>query len=186
MAAAFAGEFHDLGAQIGRRVFPGLGLVVMHRGGTSNPVVFAMSTSYMFVVLVLLTGGAVLIFRYGLARRRQRVRKPVWAGGLAHLLPEQTYTATGFSNPVRVTFSAIFHPGEVEDSSEMVAEHFRVAIRREAEEVHVLDRLVYRPIRAGATMLAAGLARMHHGRLNAYVGYVLLCLLLVLLLARLM
>ena len=83
MAAAFAGEFHDLGAQIGRRVFPGLGLVVMHRGGTSNPVVFAMSTSYMFVVLVLLTGGAVLIFRYGLARRRQRVRKPVWAGGLA-------------------------------------------------------------------------------------------------------
>jgi hypothetical protein len=68
----------------------------------------------------------------------------------------------------------------------MVAEHFRVAIRREAEEVHVLDRLVYRPLQSGATMLAAGLARMHHGRLNAYVGYVLLCLLLVLLLARLM
>ena len=183
---AFVDEFHDLGAQIGRGVFPGLGLVVMHRGATRNPVVFAMSTSYMFVVLVLLTGTTILMIRYGLARQRQRLRKPVWAGGLAHLLPEQTYTATGFSNPVRVTFSAIFHPGEVEDSSEMVAEHFRVAIRREAEEVHVLDRLVYRPLQSGATMLAAGLAKMHHGRLNAYVGYVLLCLLLVLLLARLM
>ena len=186
MPAAFVGEFHDLGAQIGRRVLPGLGLVVLHRGATRNPVVFAMATSYMFVVLVLVTGTTVLIIRYGLARRRQRLRKPVWAGGLAHLLPEQTYTATGFSNPVRVTFSAIFHPGEVEDSSEMVAEHFRVAIRREAEEVHVLDRLVYRPLRSGATKVAAGLARMHHGRLNVYVAYVLLCLLLVLVLGRLL
>jgi len=186
MPAAFVGEFHDLGAQIGRRVLPGLGLVVLHRGATRNPVVFAGATSYMFVVLVLVTGTTVLIIRYGLARRRQRLRKPVWAGGLAHLLPEQTYTATGFSNPVRVTFSAIFHPGEVEDSSEMVAEHFRVAIRREAEEVHVLDRLVYRPLRSGATKVAAGLARMHHGRLNVYVAYVLLCLLLVLVLGRLL
>ena len=88
---------------------------------------------------MLLTGTTILVIRYGLARQRQRLRKPVWAGGLAHLLPEQTYTATGFSNPVRVTFSAIFHPGEFEDSSEMVAERFRGAIRRQAEEVHVLE-----------------------------------------------
>jgi hydrogenase-4 component B len=184
--AAFVGEFHDLGAQIGRSVLPGLGLVVLHRGAARNPVVFAMSTSYMFVVLVLVTGTTVLVIRYGLARRRQRLRKLVWAGGLAHLLPEQTYTATGFSNPVRVTFSAIFHPGEIEDTSEMVAEHFRLAIRRAAEEVHILDRLLYRPLRSGATKLAAGLARMHHGRLNAYVAYVLLCLFLVLVLGRLL
>ena len=48
----FAGEFHDLGAQVGEQVLPGRGLVVLHRGGTENPVVFAMSTSYMLLTLL--------------------------------------------------------------------------------------------------------------------------------------
>jgi hypothetical protein len=47
----FVDDFHDLGAQVGSRCLPGRGLVVMHRGGTENPVVFAMSTSYMLLVL---------------------------------------------------------------------------------------------------------------------------------------
>lgn len=181
---AFVSEFHDLGAQVGRRVLPGPGLVVLHRGGPKNPVVFAMSTTYALVVLVLLLGSVFLLVRWWVARGTSCVRKPVWAGGLRPLLPELTYTATGFSNPVRVTFNAIFHPTEAEDSSEMVAQHFRMAIRRLVEEVHVLDRLFYRPIHLGATKVAAGLARMHHGRLNAYVAYVLLALLAVLLLGR--
>jgi len=181
---AFVSEFHDLGAQVGHRILPGPGLVVLHRGGPANPVVFAMSTSYMMVVLALLLGAAFLFVYWWAARRMSRVWKPVWAGGLRPLLPELTYTATGFSNPVRVTFSAIFHPTEVEDSSETVAQHFRMAIRRTVEEVHVLDRIFYRPIHVGVTKVAAGLARMHHGRLNAYVAYVLLSLLAVLLLGR--
>jgi hydrogenase-4 component B len=184
LPSAFVADFHDIGAQVGRHVLPGPGLVVLHRGGAANPVVFAMSTTYMIVVLILLLGSAFLLVRKWVARRSSAVRKPVWAGGLRPLLPELTYTATGFSNPVRVTFNAIFHPTEAEDSSEMVAEHFRTAIRRLVEEVHVLDRIFYRPIRLGATKVAASLAKMHHGRLNAYVAYVLLTLLVVLLLGR--
>ncbi len=181
---AFVSEFHDLGAQVGRGVLPGRGLVVLHRGGPANPVVFAMSTSYMLVVLALLLGVAFFVVYYWAARRTSQVRKPVWAGGLRPLLPELTYTATGFSNPVRVTFNAIFHPTEVEDSSETVAQHFRMAIRRVFEESHVLDRVFYHPIHQAVSKVAAGLARMHHGRLNAYAAYVLLSLLVVLLLGR--
>ena len=51
---AFVDEFHNLGAQVGQNVLPGRGLVVMHRGGTENPVVFAMSTSYTLVALIVL------------------------------------------------------------------------------------------------------------------------------------
>ena len=51
---SFVAEFHDLGAQIGRDALPGRGLVVLHRGEESNPVVFAMSTSYMAVALAAL------------------------------------------------------------------------------------------------------------------------------------
>ena len=182
----FVADFHNLGAQVGRNLLPGPGLVVLHRGGPHNPVVFAMSTTYMVVVLLMLVLATFVGARLWLTRRRQRVRKAVWAGGLRRLLPELTYTATGFSNPVRVTFLSIFHPTEIEDSRQMVAHHFRMAIRTRVEEIHILDRLFFRPIEAGATGIARALARMHHGRLNAYIGYVLLSLLAVLLLARLL
>ncbi len=185
LATAFVASFHNLGAQVGRKILPGPGLVILHQGSARNPVVFAMSTSYMIVVLLLLTGCAFILARKWLGRGRLVERKPAWAGGLRQLLPELTYTATGFSNPVRVTFNAVFHPTEIEDSSEMVAKHFRMSIRKLVQEVHVLDRWFYRPIHAAATQLAAGLARMHHGRLNAYVGYVLLVLIIVLVFGRL-
>jgi hydrogenase-4 component B len=182
---AFVSDFHNLGAQIGRNILPGPGLVVLHRGAARNPVVFAMSTSYMAVVLLLLALAAFLVTRKLLARRRNAVRKAVWAGGSRQLLPELTYTATGFSSPVRVTFNAVFNPTEIEDSSEMVGKHFRMAIRKQVEEVHVLDRWFYRPVDSAVTWIAAALARMHHGRLNAYVAYVLLALIAVLLFGRL-
>jgi hydrogenase-4 component B len=181
----FVADFHNLGAQVARSVLPGPGLVVLHRGGARNPVVFAMSTSYMVVILLLLLA-VVAGVRFWLAGKRRRVRRGAWAGGLCPLLPELTYTATGFSNPVRVTFRSIFHPTEIEDSSEMVAQHFRMGIRRLVEEVHVLDRLLFRPVEAAVTGIARILARMHHGRLNAYIGYVLLSLLAVLVLGRLL
>jgi hydrogenase-4 component B len=184
LPAAFTAEFHDLGAQVGSRILPGRGLVLLHRGEVANPVVFAMSTSYGVVVL-----GGLLISVYLLVRRRgthetRCLRKPVWAGGLASLFPELTYTATGFSNPVAVTFSAIFHPTQVEDSSEMVGHHFRMAIRRLVEEVHVVDRLVLAPANARIREVANRLASMHHGRLNSYAAYILATFLTVLLVAR--
>ncbi len=59
---AFVSEFHDLGAQIGRNALPGRGLVVLHRGEEQNPVVFAMSTSYMAVVLALVLAASFAVF----------------------------------------------------------------------------------------------------------------------------
>ncbi|HTS21266.1 MAG TPA: hypothetical protein VMN79_05580, partial [Casimicrobiaceae bacterium] len=99
------------------------------------------------------------------------------------LLPEMTYTATGFSNPVRVIFDAIFRPTTVEDTSETVAEHFRMAIRRERTSVHVVDRLVVQPAKDLMMSFAQRLAALHHGRINAYAAYVLLALAAALILA---
>jgi hydrogenase-4 component B len=169
----FLADFHNLGAQLGRGLLPGPGLVVLHRGGEHNPVVFAMSTAYMAFVLLLLFAVTYMIVGAVLSRRRKTSVGRIWAGGLASLLPEFTYTANGFSSPVRVTFSAIFHPDKVEDSPEVVAAHFRTRITRVIEEVHVLDRILFRPAARRAQQIAERLAGMHHGRLNAYVAYVL-------------
>jgi len=176
LPATFRSEFHDLGAEVGAGVLPGRGLVVLHRGGPKNPVVFAMSTTYMAVVLGVLLLLAYAAFR-ALTRRRKVLRRAAWDGGLRRLRPGSTYTATGFSNPVRVVFHALLRPQTVEDSTEAVAEHFRTAIRRVVAAPHLTDRLLLDPAVAAVRRLANALRGMHHGQVNVYSAYVLAVLL---------
>jgi hydrogenase-4 component B len=180
---AFVSDFHNLGAQIGRNVLPGRGLVIMHRGGKRNPVIFAMSPSYTAVVLALLLGVGFLSVHF-LTRRRRLERRPTWSGGVRRLLPEMTYSATGFSNPVRVVFSGIFRPVPVHNARETIHQHFLSAIKKEQKEPHLLDRLFGRPVILGGRYLANLLGRMHSGRVNAYAAYLLAALLVVLLIQR--
>jgi hydrogenase-4 component B len=180
LPSAFVEDFHNIGAQVGQSFIPGRGLVVLHRGGEANPVVFAMSTSYLVVVLCILLLLTYVIIRVWLTRSRKLTRRLRWDGGVRNLLPEMTYTATGFSNPVRVIFDAVFRPTTVEDTRETVAEHFRTAIIREKERVHLVDKMVFHPVRTGVMWFAGRLARMHHGKFNAYATYTLLALLIVL------
>ena len=175
----FVAEFHDLGAQVGRGSLPGRGLVVLHRGGTSNPVVFAMSTAYTVVMLAALLALAWIVVRLATLGRKVS-RRAAWDGGLRRLRPGITYTATGFSNPVRVVFHALLRPATIEDSTEAIALHFRMAVRREYDEGHLLDRLVLTPAVASLRRVASLLRRMHIGQVNAYAAYVLLALLLAL------
>ena len=175
----FLTEFHDLGAQVGAGLLPGRGLVVLHRGEEHNPVIFAMSTSYMVVALAGILALTSVAFRFA-TRGRTVARRAVWAGGLRRLWPGITYTATGFSNPVRVIFGAVLHPAAGEDSTEAVAQHFRTAIRRDQVEAHIVDRWVIDPPVGGLRWLASIVRKMHVGNVNAYAAYVLVTLLLVL------
>jgi hydrogenase-4 component B len=181
----FVADFHALGAQVGQSVAPGPGLVILHRGGVTNPVVFAASPTWLIVVLIGLLLVTWLVVRVMATRRRTAVRRASWDGGIRRLLPEMTYTATGFSNPVRVVFQAIFRPTTVEDTRETVAEHFRTAIRRTFETVYIIDSLVIVPVRKFMFAAARRVARIHHGRLNAYMAYGLIALIAVLVIARL-
>jgi hydrogenase-4 component B len=184
LPAAFVADFHNLGAQAGKGLLPGRGLVVLHRGGAANPVVFAMSTSYGFLALaifLLVTWGTLALA----TRRRSAVRGELWAGGIPRLLPAMTYTATGFSNPVRVVFQAIFRPNIVEDTRKTVAVHFRTAIHRRRDETYLVDRLFFLPVGMAVVWIARRMAVMHHGRLSSYVAYLIGFLLLLLALFRL-
>ena len=181
LPAKFLAEFHDLGAQVGSSALPGRGLVVLHRGEEQNPVVFAMSTSYTLAALAVVLVLTFVVFQL-LSRRRAVRRGAAWDGGLRHLWPGITYTATGFSNPVRVIFEAILQPAKAEDSVEAVAQHFRAAIRRNHADIHIVDRLLLDPSIAWLRQLASVVRRMHVGHVNAYAAYVLLAMLLALVL----
>jgi len=65
-----------------------------------------------------------------------------------------------------------------------VAVHFRTAIRRRRDESHLVERLFFRPVGAAVSSVAQAMASIHHGRLNAYVAYVVGFLILVLVLFR--
>jgi hydrogenase-4 component B len=184
LPTAFLHDFHNLGAQTGAAALPGRGLVILLRGSEQNPVIFAMSPSYSLAALAILLVISWFLVRL-FTRQRSVARSEVWAGGIPKLLPEMTYTATGFSNPVRVIFQAIFRPNIVEDTRQTVAVHFRMAIRRRRDETYLVERLFFRPIGRAMGSLARSLAGMHHGRLNAYVGYVLGFLIIILFLYRL-
>ena len=177
--AKFVAEFHDLGAQVGGSILPGRGLVVLHRGGEANPVVFAMSTFYMLFALALILAVIYVVFQI-LSRRRALKRGAAWDGGIRHLRPQTTYTATGFSNPVRVIFEAILQPSAGDDSIEAVAQHFRTAIKRNHEDAHIVDRLALEPLVAFVQRLASVARKMHVGNVNAYAAYVLVAILVVL------
>ncbi len=181
----FVKAFHDLGAQIGQNLLPGRGLVVMHRGGVKNPVVFAMSTSYTLVVLLLLLSILFILVAIFVGVRRKVYRRVRWDGGIKELVPEMTYTATGFSNPMRVIFNGIFRPATLEDTSETIASHFRLTIKRQRQEIHLVDRLVVRPTTKLAREIAKIVAYMHNGRVNAYAAYGLIVLILALILIML-
>lgn len=175
----FLADFHNLGADTGAAVLPGRGLVVLHRGGKANPVVFAMSTFDMLLALALILALTVFAFRLA-SRGRTMSRAPPWAGGLRRLVPEITYTATGFSNPVRVIFQSILRPVTEEDSTEAVASHFRTAIRRNQVEVPIFDRLILGPPVRALRYAANIVRKLHVGHVNAYAAYVLATLLVVL------
>jgi hydrogenase-4 component B len=107
-------------------------------------------------------------------------RQPAWDGGVRRLIPEMTYTATGFSNPVRVVFNAIFRPSTVEDTKETVAEHFRTAIKNGRKEEHIVDRSVFQPMVKVVQSIAVLLGQMHGGSVNVYAAYVLISLVCIL------
>ena len=181
---AFLQDFHNLGAQTGAGAVPGRGLVILLRGSEQNPVVFAMSPSYSIIALAILLFLAwIVVGRW--TRRRTVEKRELWAGGIPRLLPEMSYTATGFSNPVRVVFQAIFRPNIIEDTRATVGVHVRTAIRRRRDETHLVDRLFFHPVGDVVGWIARSLAAMHHGNLNAYVSYSLGFLLLILFLYRL-
>jgi len=184
LPTVFLHDFRNLGAQTGAGAIPGRGLVILLRGTEQNPVVFASSPAYAFLALLLFVLVTCFVTTR-LTRRRSVARNELWAGGIPALFSEMSYTATGFSNPVRVVFQAVFRPNIIEDTRETVAVHFRTAILRRREEAHVVDRLFFHPVQVLFTRIANVLARMHHGRLNAYVAYSVSFLIVILFLYRL-
>jgi hydrogenase-4 component B len=123
-------------------------------------------------VLALAVLGAIGIAAL-LAGRRFAVRRaPSWGcGGLLSAANE--YTATAFSKPLMMIFSAVYRPTREVSALGEVSPYFPREIRYRAEIEPTFERFVYGPLTRGVLAAAERMKVIQAGSLHAYLAYVI-------------
>ena len=133
------------------------------------------SPTYLAVFLVAVTVVPVAI--YAVSRPRGATQRvPVWDGGLMSYRARMQYTATTFSNPVRVTFQRLYRPDiHIDRASDDPAGssgpvHYRTKVQP------IFEQYLYRPISRFVKALARLLQPIQSGDVNQYLLYILVVL----------
>jgi hydrogenase-4 component B len=123
-----------------------------------------------------------LIARLTGGRGRERVA-PTWVCG-SSLEPRMQYSATGFAKPIRLIFQALIRPVRTVVLERPVSEHFVASVRYEESVLPVYERQLYE---RGVRLLVAASHRvraLQSGSIRAYLAYLLVTMVVVLLVAR--
>jgi hydrogenase-4 component B len=131
--------------------------------------------------LGLLVVPLVLWLAFG---RRTKTRiGPTWDCGQQGLTPQMEYTATGFSKPIRMIFKALFRPRREVQREYDFSPYYATNIRFESHVEEVFQTRLYRPLNRLVLRLARRLRALQAGSLQAYLIYIFITLLLLLLFA---
>ncbi|MGH7967265.1 MAG: hydrogenase 4 subunit B [Limisphaerales bacterium] len=150
--------------------------------GNSQPLGGSISTLGMVLTAVCLLP-IPLVF-WLLLGRRARVRiGPTWDCGLRGLTPHMEYTATGFSKPIRMIFKALFRPRREVQREYDYSPYFATNIRFQSHIEEAFVTRVYRPLNRGILRLSRRMRALQAGSIQAYLIYIFVTLLLLLLFA---
>jgi hydrogenase-4 component B len=137
-----------------------------------------VSTSGMAAMLVLVAAlPALLIWR----RRAHRTTGPTWDCGLPGLTADNEYTATAFSKPLRMIFATLYRPRREIQAEFEVSPYYPTAIRFESEIEPSFERRLYYPFKHRVLALAARMRAVQAGSIHAYLAYIFVALILLLL-----
>lgn len=123
------------------------------------------------------------ILRLVFARRAKTRVGPTWDCGLLGLTPHMEYTATGFSKPLRMIFKALFRPRREVQREYDFSPYFATTIRFESHVEEVFQTRIYRPLNRLVLRVSRRLRALQAGSLQAYLIYIFITLLLLLLFA---
>ncbi|MGO8838982.1 MAG: proton-conducting transporter membrane subunit [Limisphaerales bacterium] len=166
------------GQQISQQLTVANGLVlsgVNQNGGT----VSTLGIAVLGVGLLFIPFALWLVF--GL-KTKTRIG-PTWDCGLQGLTPRMEYTATGFSKPIRMIFKALFRPRREVQREYDFSPYFATNIRFEAHVEEVFETRIYRPLQRLVLRLSRRMRALQAGSLQAYLIYIFITLLLLLLFA---
>lgn len=145
------------------------------QGGTVSTLGIALT------LLCLLPVPWVLWAWFG--RRSKSRIGPTWDCGLRGLTPHMEYTATGFSKPLRMVFQALFRPRREVQREYDFSPYFATTLRFESHVEEVFQTRIYRPIKHRALHVSRRLRALQAGSIRAYLLYVFLTLVALLLFA---
>jgi hydrogenase-4 component B len=143
------------------------------RGGT-------VSTSGIAVVLLLLSTVPALVW-VAWGRRARRRTGPAWDCGLPGLTAENEYTSTAFSKPLRMIFSTLYRPRREIQADYEVSPYYPTAIRFESEIESSFEKRLYSPIQDWILAVADRMRAVQAGSIHAYLAYIFVTLILLLL-----
>jgi hydrogenase-4 component B len=116
--------------------------------------------------------------------RRTKVRiGPTWDCGLQGLTPQMEYTATGFSKPIRMIFKALFRPRREVQREYDYSPYFAKTLRFESHIEEAFVTRIYRPLNRGILRLSRRMRALQAGSIQAYLIYIFITLLFLLIFA---
>ena len=166
------------GQELSQRLTLGKGLVL----GSTQALGGTVST-----LGIVLTGLCLLPIPLGLwlvFSGKSKVRiGPTWDCGLKGLTPSMEYTATGFSKPIRMIFKALFRPRREVQREYDYSPYLAKTLRFESHIEEAFVTRFYRPLNRGILRLSRRMRALQAGSIQAYLIYIFLTLLLLLMFA---
>jgi len=153
--------------------------LVLSGGAAQGGTVSTLGITLMLVCLLLVPLVLWLFF----ARRARTRIAPTWDCGLRALTPQMEYTATGFSKPIRMIFKALFRPRREVQREYDFSPYFATTIRFESHVEEVFLTRLYRPLNEWVLSVSRRLRALQAGSIQAYLIYIFVTLLLLLLFA---
>src|SRR5258708_3174315 len=165
-----------LGQRVGTNLISSHGWVLsggIRHGGS-------VSTAVIGIGLLVLLIPAVLLVSIGTRRFASR-RGPVWDCGLPGLTEDNEYTATAFSKALRMIFSVLYQPRREIQTVFDVSPYFPKAIHFESEIEPTFEKRLYVPLRDLLLRFATRMRAIQAGSIHAYLAYIFVTLVLLLL-----
>ena len=131
-------------------------------------------------LMVLMLPGCAAGMRSA-TRRFGRKRGPVWDCGLPGLSEENEYTATAFSKALRMIFSVLYKPRREIQAVFDVSPYFPKEIRFESEIEPTFEKRLYAPLQEFIFRVSSRMRTIQAGSIHAYLAYIFVTLVLLLL-----
>jgi len=166
------------GQQLSRQLSMANGLALSGAAAQGGTV------STLGITLMLICLLPVPLVLWALFARKSRVRvAPTWDCGLRGLTPQMEYTATGFSKPLRMVFKALFRPRREVQREYDFSPYFATNLQFESHVEELFQTRIYRPLRWLVLRGSRRLRTLQAGSLTAYLIYIFVTLLALLLFA---
>jgi hydrogenase-4 component B len=165
-----------LGSRVGANLITARGWVL----SVGTPHGGLVSTSVIAIALLFLLIPAVVVVSIA-GRRFARRRGPAWDCGLPGLSEENEYTATAFSKALRMIFSVLYQPRREIQAVFDVSPYFPKAIHFESEIEPTFEKRLYEPLKDLLLRFATKMRAIQAGSIHAYLAYIFITLVLLLL-----